>query len=131
MRILIQQRLGRHDLPVLTKAALRNLLINPCLLQRVELTFFGDSFERGDLTLDGGSRRNTGASRYAIDYHGAQPALTKSATKTWPSQAKIIAQDIEQWGLRIDVQCVHFAVHFHYDVAHSRFSIRIRLGQRA
>src|SRR4029077_5460655 len=96
MRILIQQRLGRHDLPVLAKTTLRDLLINPGLLQRVELTSLGDSFERGDLALHGRSRRNADARCDAIDDHGARPALAESTTKPRTPQAKIIAQDIEQ-----------------------------------
>ena len=55
MRILVQQRLGGHDLPVLAEAALRHLLVNPGLLQRVQLAVLGQSFERGDLALHGWS----------------------------------------------------------------------------
>ena len=36
--ILVEQRLGGHDLPVLAKAALRDLFVDPGLLQRVQLT---------------------------------------------------------------------------------------------
>ena len=53
IRILVQQRLGRHDLPVLAEAALRDLLVNPGLLQGVQRAVLGQSFERGDLALHG------------------------------------------------------------------------------
>src|SRR5258708_1450358 len=36
IRILVEQRLRRHDLPVLTEAARRHLLVNPRLLDGME-----------------------------------------------------------------------------------------------
>ena len=57
MRILVQHGLRRHDLSVLTESALRDLLIDPGLLQRVQLAVRGEPFERGDFTFDGGRRQ--------------------------------------------------------------------------
>src|ERR1043166_3339543 len=51
MGIFIQQHFGGQDLPVLTETALRNLFIDPGLLDRMKLAVPGESFERGDLAL--------------------------------------------------------------------------------
>ena len=49
VRIPVEQRFRGHDLAVLAIAALRHLLIDPGLLQRIELAVVRKTFERGDL----------------------------------------------------------------------------------
>ena len=56
LRVFVEQRLGGHDLPVLAEAALRHLLVDPGLLQRMQLAVLGQPFERGDLALHGRRR---------------------------------------------------------------------------
>ena len=49
IRSPVEQRLGRHDLPVLAEAALGNLLLDPGLLYRMKLAVLRESFKRRDL----------------------------------------------------------------------------------
>jgi hypothetical protein len=60
MRIFVEQRLCRHDLPVLAESTLRDLLVHPRLLERVQLAVRREPFECGDFTLDGGHGQNAG-----------------------------------------------------------------------
>jgi hypothetical protein len=46
MRVPIEQRLGRHDLTILTIATLRGLLLDPRLLQRMQFPVFRQTLER-------------------------------------------------------------------------------------
>src|SRR5712691_12469701 len=125
IRIPVQQHLGRHDLPVLAETALRHLLVNPGPLYGVQLPSLGQSFERGDLALDGGTRRNARPNGSAVHDHGACPALTKSAAKPRALQFEIVAQDIEQRSRRVDIHGMRPPVYLQGDVAHSPLSLRI------
>jgi hypothetical protein len=51
MRILVEQRLGGEDLPVLAVAARGHLLVDPGLLDRMERAVLGQPFERGDFDV--------------------------------------------------------------------------------
>src|ERR1051325_8257709 len=114
MRVAVEQRLGRHDLPVLAEAALRDLFVDPCLLQWMELTVFRQSFECCDLAFDGGDGRDTRPCRYAIDDHRACSALAESTPEVRTLQSEIIPQNVEQRSGRVYVQRVRFAVHVEY-----------------
>jgi hypothetical protein len=60
MGVLVQHRFRRHNLPVLAESALQDLLIDPCLLQRVQLAVRGKAFECGDFTFDRRRRQDAG-----------------------------------------------------------------------
>src|SRR5437762_13960495 len=96
MRIPVQQCFRGQDLSVLTEAALRDLLVNPRLLDGVELAVSGESLEGDDFAFDGGSGRDARARGDTVDDHGAGAALAKSAAKMRPPQIEIVAQHIEQ-----------------------------------
>jgi len=119
LRVAVEEDLRGQDLPVLTEAALRDLLVDPGLLDRMEHAVLGQPFERGDLgALHGGRGPDTRSNRLAFDDHGACAALTESATEAWPSQAEIVAEDVEQRSRRIDIHGVRLPVHLQGDGAH-------------
>src|SRR5712671_7538489 len=73
--IAIEQRFCRHDLTVLAIAALRGLLVDPRLLQRMQFAILGKTFERRDVAACRRDRRDARAHRRAIDDHGTHAAL--------------------------------------------------------
>jgi hypothetical protein len=94
MGIAVKQGFGRHDLPVLAETTLGRLLVNPCLLQRVQLAALGQAFERCDLAFYGGSRCDARTYRGPIDNDRAGSALAESASETRTLQAEIVTQNI-------------------------------------
>jgi hypothetical protein len=117
-------------LPVLAEAALRNLFIDPGLLDRMELTVFGDPLKGCDLALHTRSGCDARPCGDSINDHCARTALAEPATKPRTSQAEIITQYVEQRSRRIDIQGVRFTVHLQRDVAH--YNVLLKLGlQRA
>src|SRR6185436_8097462 len=87
IRMAVQQHLGIHDLPVLAEAALWHLLVNPGSLHWVKRVCFGQSFERGDLTSNGGAGGNAGPYRRAVHDDRARSALAEAAAKSRTLQA--------------------------------------------
>ena len=77
MGSFVEHCLRRKDLPVLAEAALRNLLIDPCLLERVQAAVRGQAFEGGDFASYGRRGQDAGANRGAVDEDGAGAALAK------------------------------------------------------
>src|SRR5262249_18700256 len=95
MWIFVQHCLGRHNLSVLTKPALRDLLLDPCLLQWVQLAIRRKAFERGDFAFDRRGRQNTGAHRRAVDDDRAGSALAEPAAKPRALQTEVVPEDVE------------------------------------
>src|SRR5690606_10583059 len=93
--IPIEQRPGRQDLAALAIAALGHLLVDPGLLQGIELAVPREAFERRDLTADrrGGSHARAG--RYTIHQHGADAALAEPAAEPRSLEVEIVAQHIK------------------------------------
>src|SRR3954453_23289504 len=95
---------------VLAKAALRSLLFDPSLLDRMQDVLRllrcdafllcpsgGKTFERGDFLVGyARDRRNARARFLAVNQNGAGSALGKSAAELRADQFEIVAQDIEQ-----------------------------------
>src|SRR5262249_10220469 len=122
MRISVQHRLRRHDLPVLTEPALRDLFSNPGLLQRVQLAVRRKAFECGDFTFDRGGRQDAGTNRRAAYDYCAGPALAESAAKPRALQTEIIPEDVKQRCSWLDIYRVPYAVDLKCDTAHSECS---------
>ena len=104
IRRLVEQRLGGEDLAVLAEAARRHLLVDPRLLNRMELAVLRESFERGDLgALHLRHRPDARAHRLALDQHGARAALAEAAAEARPAQIEVVPEHIEQRRGRLDV----------------------------
>jgi len=71
--LVLQECGSAHQLACLAIAALRDIVVDPSLLQRMQRTVgTRETFDRGDLlTLHGRNGRLTRTNRTAIDVHGA------------------------------------------------------------
>ena len=112
---MLEQRNGLHDLAGLAVAALRNLMRDPGLHDRVSVLvlqpFHGDDRLAGDLA----DTRLTGTHRLSIDMDGARPALRHPAAVLGARKTKFVAQDPEQRHLRNDVNLVLGAIDREFD----------------
>ena len=139
-------RLDHH--PVLAEAALRSLLLDPGLLDRVKRVFRfvrrealllcpsrGQTFERGDFLVgDARDRRNAGAHFLAVDQNGAGSALRESAAELRTDQLEIVAQNVEQRSVVGRLHLAPDSIHSKRDhrelpsEAHSEFGWLTRLA---
>src|SRR5262249_39725118 len=110
-----KQHRRRHHLSRLAVTALRHLLVDPGLLDRVAV-ISGQSFDRGDL-LPGHARQwgHTRTHGVAIDHHGARAAMGDSASKLRPCKTERIAQNPEKWSARSVVRLNAPAVNREFD----------------
>src|SRR5262245_57804669 len=75
IRIEGQQRPGRHALAGLAIAALCDLVLDPSGLNRMQRARLAQSLDRRYLARYFSYRNRTGASRHALDMHGARTTL--------------------------------------------------------
>src|SRR5215211_411090 len=97
LRLLLQQRRGRHDLPGLAVAALRHVNRGPGLLHRVRRAS-GQALDGDDLVarLHGAERERAGALHLAIDVHRARAALRDAAAVFGAGEADLFADDPQE-----------------------------------
>src|SRR5205085_7819565 len=100
------------------EAALRDLLIDPGLLQRVELAVAREAFECGDFGFHRRRRHHARTNRRTVDDHCACAALPQTAPELGALQPEVVAQHIEQRRGRFNVYRVGTAVHLKIDPAH-------------
>ena len=105
----------------MAEAALRDLLVDPRLLQRMELPLLREPFERRDLALHARGRRDARAHGGAVDDDGARAALAQPTAEPRALQAEVVAKDVQQRRRRIDVHRVRTSVHSQVDGAHGVF----------
>src|SRR6185312_1712146 len=99
--VVHQQRLGRHDHAIEAVAALRGLFPDEGVLHGVGMIARAESLERQNVAPDAAADRDhAGACGHAIDDHGAGAAFAEPAAEFRPVQFKIVAQHIEQRGIR-------------------------------
>jgi hypothetical protein len=92
----IAQRRRLHDLPGLAVAALRNLLGDPRLLQRV-VALGAEAFDGGDFLADDVAERSlAGAHRFAIDVNCASATQACAAAKFCTGHLQLFADGPEQ-----------------------------------
>ena len=98
VRLLLEQRCGRHELAGLAVTALRDVVLDPCGLQRMQLAVGAcEAFDRRDLlTRGGGDRHRARAHRRAVQMHGARAALGDAAAVLRADQTEVIPQHPQQ-----------------------------------
>src|SRR5713226_2217776 len=85
-----------HDLPGLAVTALRNLLGDPRLLQRM-VALGAEAFDGGDLLADGVADQSlAGANRLAVDVNRAGAAETRAAPEFRAGHLQLFADDPQQ-----------------------------------
>src|SRR5471032_67760 len=99
--IRVQQGGGAHQLARLAVAALRHVVRDPGLLQRVRIVL-RQRLDGGDLLAgDHRQRRLARADRRAVQMHGAGAAQGHAAAELGAGQADFIADDPQQWRVRL------------------------------
>ena len=101
---------GREDLPVLAEPALRHLLIDPGLLDGMQLPVLGQSLQGRNLAVATRNRQDARADRAPVHQHRARPALGKAAAEARSPQPEIVPQDVQERRRRIDVERMGLAV---------------------
>src|SRR5262245_11843941 len=99
---LVEQRFGRHDHAIRAVAALGRLLGYEGGLHRIGLLGCTESLECRNRVAGGlFDGREARARRLAVDQYGTGAALAEPATELRTVQPERIAQDIEEWLVRI------------------------------
>src|SRR6185437_5754185 len=107
-----------HDLARLAVAALRDVSLNPGLLDGVEAVG-GEAFNGGDVfALKAGDLYGAGAHRGSVDVDGAGAADGHAAAELGAGEAEGVAQNPEERCFGIDVNGLRFAVEVEGDVWH-------------
>ena len=111
LRFLLEKRSHRHDHSGLAISALRNVIVDPGLLNFVQRAVSGQPFDRGDLLAAGfADQYATGAHRNAIDMDRAGSALCNATTVFGAGQADIFADRPKQRRIRLDIHVESFAI---------------------
>ncbi len=103
LRVLREERGGRHDHAGLAIAALRDLMLDPRFLDPVQ-ALFRQALDGDDLLAD--RRRcgqRTGTHRLAVDVHRAGAAHGDAAAVLRSGKVEVVAQDPQQRHLGLDV----------------------------
>src|SRR5271169_6227958 len=118
VRIFCEQRRGRHDLPRLAVAALRDFFCDPGLLQHVQ-TVGSEPFDRGDVLIRG-LRDRSGAGAYgrSVEMYGAGAAQSRAAAKFCSCEFESVAENPEERSFRRDADFLCTAVDAECDVGH-------------
>src|SRR5262249_42732944 len=96
--IFREQCRGRDQDAGQAVAALSGLLVQERLLQRMQGAVVRQSFDGGDGTAsDGGDLACAGMLGLAVDQHHAGAALLGTAAEFAAAQAKLVAQNRQQW----------------------------------
>src|SRR5438034_10767147 len=112
MWIGLEQCAHCHDHARLAVAALRDLMVDPGLLNRGK-SALAKRFDRRDLSPDDGTDGSDAtALDVAIDMHGACAALGNAAAEFRSGQSNFIADDPQERSIRFDVEVVDLAVDF-------------------
>src|SRR6185369_3424027 len=111
IRVALQQRGGRHDLPGLAVAALRDAVVDPGRLQRAADGLGADRFDRDDLAVrNRRDRRDARAHSLAVHVNGAGAAERHAAAELAARQPELVPQRPQQRGLAGYVDVLAFAV---------------------
>src|SRR5882672_1882092 len=106
-----EQRRRGHDLAGLAIAALRDLELDPGLLDFLAGGGGANGLDRGDALAGCGSdRRNARAHRLAVEVDGARAAQAEAATEFGAGHSEHIAKHPEQRRVVVDIGAAKFAV---------------------
>src|SRR5713226_2665515 len=113
LRLLLEKRSHRHDHSGLAISALRNIVVDPGLLDLVQRAVGGQPFDRGDLFAAGfADQYAAGAHRNAIDMDRASSTLRNAAAVFGAGQPDIFPDRPKQRRIRLDIHVESFAVYY-------------------
>src|SRR5579864_8607042 len=111
--VAIEERFRGEHHAAEAETALRGLLINEGLLQRMRLLRRAQALQGHDFGFsDGADRCNAGASGAAVQQNRAGAALTEAAAEFGAAQLEFVAEHIEQRRGRINIHGMGAAVDF-------------------
>ena len=120
MRILLEQRNCRHDHAGCAVSALQGILAKKCLLDRMELVAFCQTFNCRYLLLpDRGRFGCAGPLRLAVNQYGTGPTLAFAASVFRPGEIEMLTQHAEERSLRVGVNGEILSVNDKAETAHS------------
>src|SRR3990172_3876714 len=123
----VEKRLRGQDDAVQAEAALRSLLVDERLLNRVRLRRRPESFERRDLgAVKRGDRCDAGPDGAAPHDHCAGTALAEPAAELRPVDGEVVAEDVQQRRGRIDINSARTAVDGQRNHAHGGLPGNVR-----
>src|SRR5215510_10403600 len=113
LRLARKECRSGHDLARLAVAALRDLAIDPGLLDPGARRGRADRLDGGDLgAADAVDRGDAGTRRLAADMHRAGAAQRHAAAEFRAGHAEHVAQHPEERGIAVDIDAVRAAVDF-------------------
>src|SRR6185503_10862495 len=104
IRVPLEDLRGGHDHPGRAVAALERVVLVERTLERVQLSVFGEAFDRLDLAavgLEGEDR--AGLDRAAVEPDSAGAAARRVATDVRPCQAELVAKEMDEQHPRLDL----------------------------
>src|SRR5215510_11577362 len=111
LRLVAEQRGGGHHPARQTIAALRDLLGDERLLERMGPVRRAEAGDGRDLlALNGTDRCDARARGLPIDVHGAGAALGQAAAELRIGHPQVVAQGVEQWHGRVSVDLGGLAI---------------------
>src|SRR5688572_24529949 len=120
-RVLVEERFGGEHHTAQTEAALRGLLVDEGLLNRMQFLRCAETLERGDLgARHRADRRDAGPDGLAVRDHRARAALAEAAAELGAAQFEVVAQDEQQRRGWIDVHGPRAPVHLQCQGGHGR-----------
>jgi hypothetical protein len=115
--LFLEQRYCSEHLATLAITALGHLVVNPGLLDSMQLALVGQAFDGDDLlSRSARDRVRTRAYRLAIEQDGARAALGHATSKFGTFDVKFVAQRPQQGHFGFDIQRVVFAVDTYFHV---------------
>jgi hypothetical protein len=109
--MLIEKRFESYDESGCAEAALRSIVVNEGLLDRVKVFALHQRFNRGDsLALSLDRQNRAGIDRAIVEKYGAGTTLAAVAHALGASDIKLIAERVEQGNPRLNVQSMALAV---------------------
>src|SRR5437879_3958529 len=112
LRILFQERRSGHDHAIRAVRALRSLLVDEGLLERVESIGLAEALERGDrLVTYVRNGCHACADRRIAQMDGACSTLRQSTSKLRPVELQVISEDVQQRRVGRDINNVLLSVH--------------------
>src|SRR5713101_839231 len=119
--VVLEQLVRGHNHAWGAEAALQAMLLPEPLLDRVQASFGGQSFDRGHFTavrLHG--QHCTGLHRIAIEEYGTGATLRSVAADVGSGEVQHIAQIVDQQHARLYLRMVLLPIHCHGDCAFVR-----------
>src|SRR5437764_2500039 len=119
VRVLVEERHGLHDLASLAVATLRHVIVDPGLLDRVQLVALGQAIDGRDVLASNGAHgRDAHAVGHTVDVARARAAEAHATAVLQAVHVEAVTKNPEQFLVLVDVDGHRVAVECEGDVGH-------------